>query len=64
VTLERDEGYYFVKLDGSWLIAHWHHDSFRPAFGWMLCGDEVEACDSFFEEIGTRIMHPEGFALK
>lgn len=49
----RDEGWYWVKIDGDWACANWIADE------WWLAGNAESASDYVFEEIGPRIPTPD-----
>lgn len=53
----RQEGYYWVKRHGQWIIAVWLKDGYYGSY-WYLTGTETMFKDSDFEEINeNRIVY-------
>lgn len=49
----REEGYYWVKSDGEWIVALWF--KYSASFScWLIPGTDNEIDDDFFEEIDEK----------
>ena len=53
---KRENGYYWVKYDGKWVIAEYYAPNFPLT--WGMCNSEENFFDEEFEEISeNRITH-------
>ena len=43
--MKRENGYYWVKIYGAWLIAKWHEDK------WLVIHQEYKFNDDYWDEI-------------
>lgn len=48
--MERESGYYWVKIKGEWIVAQWD----KSMDWWVITGNEHLFYDSDFEEIDER----------
>jgi hypothetical protein len=53
----REGGYYSVKQQDNWTIAHWDNEG--GEYGWHIIGNNNEYNDNFFQEIGDKIELPK-----
>jgi hypothetical protein len=56
----RANGYYWVKMDGRWLIAEYNYASNNPD-RWNIFGYAAEYSDKELDEIGDPIEVPEKY---
>lgn len=52
--MEREEGFYWVKFIGGWVVARW-----LPRMGWFLTGHVSAYDDTLLDGIGPRIYPPD-----
>ncbi len=62
--MERESGYYWVKIKGEWIVAQWD----KSMDWWVITGNEHLFYDSDFEEIDerriVRVKHFENFIIE
>jgi hypothetical protein len=52
---QREDGYYWVKWEGFWIVAEWHNE-----FDLWFCPEIVKGTDDCFQAIiETRLIPPE-----
>ena len=56
--MKREDGFYWVKYDGSWEVARYNKCSKSYGF-WDVIGSEDQFYDEAFEQIGEQIKKPD-----
>ena len=47
--MKRKNGFYWVKLQGEWIVSEWYDESC-----WLLPGNESTFDDNYFDEINEK----------